>query len=421
MSETRELKGLTKDDLQDLLKGKFGPGVNVTDCTSRNATAAGENYGSSLFLLTVNILNNNVHQIHHIIAKLLPPTQFLREVFNVDVTFEKEINLYKLVYPAYLEMQQECGLEKHEIVNLVPPFYGARISPMRSSITDFDAVLLMGNLKVQNYQIADRLSGLDLKHCELVMQSLASFHALGVALREKKPVIFKETVLKTTTHFHIGVKGEDEVQERKTFMETLVKNVPECRCYFEKMIKHFESHLKVENKSLAKEPFATVVHNDLWTNNMLFKYEEGSQNRSLLDMKLLDFQVTLFCSPVRDIIFFLYSSAQKEVVENYYDHLINIYYESFVNLLKKLKCDIERFSKTAFLEEINTFAPTQLFHTLFMLAVIYAQDDETEDLHELTSKDHMFEVGRTEVCRRKIISIIQDFERKGWIREKCEL
>jgi hypothetical protein len=42
-----------------------------------------------------------------------------------------------------------------------------------------------------NYQLADRLQGLDLAHCRLVMRKIGKFHAASMVLAERQPNVMK--------------------------------------------------------------------------------------------------------------------------------------------------------------------------------------------------------------------------------------
>ncbi|KAJ8867324.1 hypothetical protein PR048_031125 [Dryococelus australis] len=59
---------------------------------------------------------------------------------------------------------------------------------------DLSSSILLENLKVSGYRLADRLVGLDLRY---VATRLARFHATVVVIKLKKPDVFKETVMKT--------------------------------------------------------------------------------------------------------------------------------------------------------------------------------------------------------------------------------
>jgi hypothetical protein len=52
--------------------------------------------------------------------------------------------------------------------------------------------LVLEDLSAVGFRMMDRLEGLDLDHCLLVMRSLARFHAASVALHEQDPDSLKQ-------------------------------------------------------------------------------------------------------------------------------------------------------------------------------------------------------------------------------------
>jgi hypothetical protein len=52
--------------------------------------------------------------------------------------------------------------------------------------------LVMEDLSAAGFRMLDRLQGLDLDHCLLVMRALAKFHAASVVLHQQDPDSMKE-------------------------------------------------------------------------------------------------------------------------------------------------------------------------------------------------------------------------------------
>ncbi|XP_066998749.2 uncharacterized protein [Anabrus simplex] len=407
---------LSKSRLECLLKPKLGRDLIVKECKYTPNTKPGENYGSVMLALEITICHteSSLSETLNVVAKFAPPTDFLQSVFDFKNTFCKEMNLYKLVGPEIENMQKESEIPDEEILNVLAKFYGAQTS-LRGDLditADDNAVLLLENLKVSGYKMADRLSGLDLKHSELVVSKLAQFHALPIALKHKKPKVFEKTVSKATAFSNfVGGTGNLE-KDLESILKSMKQLIPECGSYEARIRAHCDQYVKLANKSLQKEPFATIVHNDFWTNNIMFLYN----NTHPTDVKFVDFQITLLCSPVKDLIFFLFSSVQDEVLKEHYDHLINLYYLNFINSLKRVGCDISAFSYLKFLDEINEFAPTQFYHVLFMLNVIYAQKSDVKDLKDIDDNIEIV-VGSGKTCRQKLYTHIEEFDKRGWLKK----
>lgn len=406
---------IRRDELETLLQGQFGRQLKLQNFSCELANTKGDNYGSTLLSLNIDIKLEDGPGKLFAIAKLIPNSKFLQQVFDVSNTFCKEINLYRLLLPELRKLQEECGMGTKDIINLVPDLYGARTSfdDADDKDNEFDAVLILGDLKQDGYTLGERLKGLDLKHCEIAISQLASFQALVVMLRKKKPEVFKEVMSKVAMPFHIGDKNEDKEEAIKKFVETLGKNIPECSPLLYAVKKCMLSHRDFGNVSLGREPFATLVHNDFWTNNMLFTYESKVPN----SVKLIDFQATLYCSPIRDLVFFMFSSAQRYVIEKHVDHLVGLYFDKFISQLKNLNCNVSEFSKSAFFKELDVIAPMELYHILFMTSIIYLSKEDARDVKDISSKDDIMEVGGSIWGKQKVIEILNEYSKRGWIRE----
>jgi hypothetical protein len=98
------------------------------------------------------------------------------------------------------------------------------------------SVIVLDDLKEQGFRMADRTVGLDMKHCLLVMKTLAQSHAASAVLHLKDPEIFKPI-------------GESIYSERNSksiemYYQTLMDNIAK----------------EVENWPLYSERFACKLH-----------------------------------------------------------------------------------------------------------------------------------------------------------------
>ncbi|XP_071453942.1 uncharacterized protein [Hetaerina americana] len=80
-------------------------------------------------------------------------------------------------------------------------------------------------------------------------------------------------------------------------------------------------------------------HGDLWFNNMLFRYEGEGGSGKPVDVKLLDLQLTRYCHPGVDLLFFLYTSTHRSIREQHFDLLISEYHSSLARTLRAINHD----------------------------------------------------------------------------------
>ncbi|KAJ9600541.1 hypothetical protein L9F63_026324 [Diploptera punctata] len=197
-----------------------------------------------------------------------------------------------------------------------------------------------------------------------------------------------------------------------------VKPLPECIPYLERIEEDVHKYFNLKGKATEpppREPFATLVHNDFWVNNIMFKYQKSSDNNSSIPVKvkIVDFQLTTYASPVRDLIFLLFTSSEEGLVEKHYDYLISLYHKEFFTVLEKLGCDTKPFSYKHFLEELNACAPQEFSHVLFMLNPINA--DTTDIDMPNMNLDGVLINRAGEIYNKKAKFLVQTFVEKGWL------
>jgi hypothetical protein len=410
---------LSKQDLEAVLRPGLGRHLVVESFTSEALTQPGENYGSTMLAIEVKIRKGkkNTSTNHlSLVAKLVPPSEFLWKLFDPPNTFCKEINCYTLVKAEYEKLQNEKCIPRDKFVDVFPKCYGARttLSEEIGDKADKNAAILLENLKTANYRLGDRRVGLDLKHVQLVVSQLARFHALSVALKILKPEVFKNTVLKACKP-HNRSFDEAEMQANTWKLMNVIKAIPGCEDYHDRIEKSSElaNVMKMDGSILPpREPYATFSHTDLWVNNMMFCYDSTNENNPT-GVKFLDFQGIVYDSPVKDLLFFLYTSAAEGVRAKHHDELIRLYHENFTDCLNDMCCDTGPFTFQLLLEEIDMFAPSEADHILFMLIPICAERGEVPELSGVDLD--LFYREPNDLYKRKAKEFIIDYVQKGWL------
>lgn len=401
--------------MEGLLCQQLDLDVKVVSYKVQDLTQRGENYSSTMLSVDVTLQHYSEAPYNlSLVAKLFPPTKFLCEVINIDVTFRKEVNAYTLVFPEFYRLQTEKEIPDNEILDVSPKLYGARINLAdRNEKADGSAVLLLENLKICGYGTGDRRNGLNLKHMELGVSKLARFHALSVALKILKPRVFKETVLRACETYQIASKTD------KTGLPTwvattirFVKAIPECEPYLQKIENALVQF--VSSTIPSKEPFSAFIHNDLWVNNILFQYEKETADTPI-GIKFVDFQLTQFSSPAKDLIFFIYSSAKLDVIDNHYDDLVQLYHFEFTNCLNRLNCNSDPFTLEKLQEEISVFGSSEFAHILMMYKFICADQKQLPELSDDNLEELLDINTGGDIYRDKVIYLVEDFLHKGWL------
>ena len=101
----QDIEGLLQQTLTSPLK------VQVNDW--RHLTDPGENFGSLILAINVNVTRENGKQeTHHLVAKMPPKSEYLLGLFNSPMAFKKELYFYTKIDPAFLQLQVHYTFER---------------------------------------------------------------------------------------------------------------------------------------------------------------------------------------------------------------------------------------------------------------------------------------------------------------------
>ncbi|XP_003706466.2 uncharacterized protein LOC100880729 [Megachile rotundata] len=405
-----ELKEVVLRDIESVLREKLDNQIIVENYTTKPLLPPGENYGSSIFSVHVELTNKKTgkNEELHLIAKMVPPTEFQKRLFNSSRTFIKEIFMYDNIVPTYNKLELECGFRESELFDILPKFYGSRLSSRPDADFDDDAVILMENLKIKGYYTGERTKGYDLEHATATVKTLARFHALGIATKQKKPGMFE--VFKM---YAKCLPGEDIGGSAFKSILIKIKNDPEMSPYFERCFKIL-SEVTADNiwTDSYQEPWTSIIHSDFWVNNVMFH----RNNKGVLDsVKFVDFQMYLYASPLRDLIFFLYSSVDLEVTDEQIDDLMDLYYDSFVNTLSKMGCNTDAFTKEEFKKKIDNDAEREFIHACFMVKLLTLSTKDIDDFNYDKMQNAIVEYDGSELFVERLRRVVLSFAKRNWI------
>ncbi|XP_029166694.1 uncharacterized protein LOC114937416 [Nylanderia fulva] len=403
-----ELKKIELRELRPLLTGAFGDQLIVVRYTARNLLQPGENYGSTIFDVHAVIKRNENagEEDLYLVAKMPPPTPFQRKIFDSPYSFRKEIFMYESILPHYNQLERDAGLKEDELFHVLPKYYQSRFSLNPDIDFDDDAVILLENLKVRGYYICDRVKGCDHEHSRVAIRAMARFHALGMAIKYKDLEYFE--VLKERSKC-IKLQNEEfehmqgDMQKRIAADPELVVHVDRCNAAMTESFKDGMWDL------VPDEPWSTICHTDFWVNNIMFHRDEAGR---VDDVKFVDFQNYLFFNPLREMVFYLFSST--EVRDDYIQELMDLYHETFVAVLSRMGCDTESFTREKFDENLNSQAKYEFMHLLFMLKILTlnVQEDEFK-MQDMQNFLKSYQGNQVFVQQqRKVISY---FIKRNWI------
>lgn len=183
----------------------------------------------------------------------------------------------------------------------------------------------------------------------------------------------------------------------------------------------------ITKKKDISNTWGTLIHYDTWVksvavrrvyedifallfqmNNILIKNKDSEPKNAVI----VDYQVYEQGTPLNDVMLFLFTSIQLDILKKGIDHFLDFYYNCLIKNLERLGLDISKYSKDSFNEEVKIAVKKYEFHhTMWLLEPIL-----NPNLNSLAKfKDgavHLF--NWTEEHKERIRFITRLCFEKGW-------
>lgn len=246
--------------------------------------------------------------------------------------------------------------------------------------------IVMEDLTVASYQMAERTKGLDLQHSKIVMKLIGKYHAATAIILQRDSSFLEE--FKVCARY---VSGNDRnLRHVASIVMPIIRNaiaqIPDFPSgLLDKLNKLGQTITDDLEKLVVYRPqrFNVLLHGDLWVNNLMFRYLNGEA----VSVKFVDFQESYISSPVHDILLFLFSSITEEVELNNFELLIDEYYKTLTETLNMLNYDGIPYTFKDFKDDMREYALIAVFSTLFVFPLALACEDNTTPF-EGTSRGH---------------------------------
>ena len=343
---------------------------------------------------------------------MLPLSNEFKDLFQINYTFLKECAIYTVIAPVLTEFAKEFGVS----CDIFCQFYAARKNFYQySDVIDENAVIILENLVNKGYKMGNRRIGFEPNVAFFVIKTLAKFHALPMALKYWQPEYF-EYGLKMYLQ---KLPSNTSIKEIHNSLFRATKQSVKKAILVEKLLEKVLNRLDLCEQELIQpknekrnETFFTIAHNDFWVNNLMIKFDENGEPENV---KILDYQLIVYDSGVRDLILFIFSSINDKNLGENLDNYLRVYYDSLTECLRTLKRPLTGFSYEEFMEEVNRIAAEEFYHIIFMLrGVILANkiDIDRETLNaELFCNDDIVD----EAFFERIRQIVEIYNNKMWI------
>ncbi|XP_050356745.1 uncharacterized protein LOC126777666 [Nymphalis io] len=339
---------LTNDMLSKTLSEWFHTDVVFTNWEYVSHTGKGDSFLSELIRIRIHGNSDGTPYHVQVILKNIPKNVCRRLTYRSEEFFQNEINFYKKVLPTLLKFQSKK--------NVTEPF--TNYTKLFLADTDgLNGVICLEDAALENFGSAVRQEGIDLAHCKLTFKALAKYHALSFALKDQEPDTFNSL---TDAIFETYYDPRLWNWYRRFWhricgiaIDAVEKEYPNS--IYEEKIKEFAVPEKYEDmiRAVRDKTNGVISHGDCWTNNFLYKYQDGCP----IDAKLIDFQLTRCASPVLDISFTISACTDQELRSKHYDELLEFYYETLSKQIKELGSDPDKvYSWEMFMDEVKKYS-----------------------------------------------------------------
>ncbi|CAD7091881.1 unnamed protein product [Hermetia illucens] len=298
--------------------------LQIIEISIMPATAKGENYASTMTRVRAKYASpdqRNLQVGSYLIKSMVDNDEFVCEKLSVTAVFPREMEIYSIVIPKLHKILQSKSLDEE----LAPAIMD--VDYERDSI-------MFEDLKVRSFVSADRVKGLDMVHAKMVLRKLAKWHAASAVLGNVEPEIFlsyDRGMMTRRTDVHVPF-----YLNSLRFCASALSRIPGYEKYASKMFDLQTELIELGSRAFdSKDNYLNVcAHGDLWTSNVLFKYNE---NNEPVDAILIDFQNTFWGSATIDLHYFFNTSLSDELVLDGQEELVQYYYEKLAENLRSLE------------------------------------------------------------------------------------
>ncbi|KAM3965315.1 LOW QUALITY PROTEIN: uncharacterized protein ACR2FA_000704 [Aphomia sociella] len=129
-----------------------------------------------------------------------------------------------------------------------------------------------------------------------------------------------------------------------------------------------------------------------------------------VDVLLIDYQLSRCASPVTDISYFLYMSADGHFLAEHYDRIINLYYRTLAAVLRQCNQDVQTiYPYQVFQQHLRQYSVLGLIESLISMKIITALSENAEMRYEVSE-----EIIDNEIYVERVNGIVKDFFKRNY-------
>jgi Ecdysteroid kinase-like family len=279
------------------------------------------------------------------------------------------------------------------------------------------AYFVFEDLTQRGYSMADRKVGLNSTELEPTLAKLARLHATTATMYKADPTSMK--------HHNFSNFNERQPSYFPLFENSLGACADQAKKWpgFEKIAaKMHDLKPRLMKKGCQvyirdESCFNVLTHGDLWVNNIMFQYDEGSKPA---DVMLIDYAVGFFGSPAIDLSYLLFTSCANELRGHDFDILIQYYHAELSAVLRKLNYPEPRPTLLEIHIEMMKKGIVGLIFAMLINALRVVDDTADADLSSLLLDTETALKFREKMFQHpkyadRMQYLLQYFDRKGYL------
>ncbi|XP_055309477.1 uncharacterized protein LOC129573196 isoform X1 [Sitodiplosis mosellana] len=314
-------------------------GTRVLSYTLKPLTKLGDSFGGVLHFVDIKLAAQND-------SDQTPITRQI-SVKNPIVSLIREIHFYSYIIPAVEQFERMSNISQADRLNAFFRYYGSRTS-LKSDTDheDFNALLLLENVKLQNYVNGNKYVGFEKEETFAVLKVMAKFHALCIAMRLQQPELFN-----TAVRPYLPLLNATPHDQRLKILCDELRHVDNMS---PKMFRRVVNTLKIGVKFIKSRncgtdtPYKTIGNKDFWINNIMLKKDVNP-----IKVKIYDFQLSSYDSFALDLVFFLFTSIQNDVLKTNFKSFIAYYHTEFIHTMNTVDLPLHDYTYEKMWQEIR--------------------------------------------------------------------
>ena len=373
---TAKLQEIVMTDFirESLDKVALSEGFHDYDINLDHGSSIGDGFVG--IMLKAEIKEKDNSKKINVLAKIPPQNKARREAFKSMLLFEREIYMYTVYLPALVQFQQEHKISENAGFFNFPKVFYAENNPEKD-----DAILIMEDLRDRGYRMWSKYQPINFEHAKLLINSLGRLHGLSHALKAKRPELFEEFKKIDDLFFKMSLNDMEFFKYMEANVLNAINTLDEGDKDRERAMKLLNNLMEQVYKCvdpLYAEPYAVVTHGDCWMNNYLYHYDSRGAPESIV---LIDWQISRYCSPVIDLVYFMFICSDQGLRVKHWDELLGIYHRSMRELLEQVGVDsMAQFPITALMRHLKKFGKFGVVMAIFVVPMLQMKGEDLPDM-----------------------------------------